>query len=161
MCFGTSRCSHLCVCNIHLQLLLFTGSAQTFCLLLWSSVTFLHSKKKPPKLCKKQMLLFSKPTKARICSSFSFFFFFSGYSIHLLSLPLCLHPSSIYQLPFSVLLCPFSPCPLFSLHYSLSALRAGLQLFLPFKRSFSICSSLTFSFFSGVPYVNSQLRNVS
>lgn len=96
MCFGTSRCSHLCVCNIHLQLLLFTGSAQTFCLLLWSSVTFLHSKKKPPKLCKKQMLLFSKPTKARICSSFSFFFFF------LAILSICSHSLSVFTPPQSI-----------------------------------------------------------
>lgn len=84
------------MCNIHLQLLLFTGSAQTFCLLLWSSVTFLHSKKKPPKLCKKQMLLFSKPTKARICSSFSFFFFF------LAILSICSHSLSVFTPPQSI-----------------------------------------------------------
>lgn len=160
MCFGTSRCSHLCVCNIHLQLLLFTGSAQTFCLLLWSSVTFLHSKKQHQNFAKSKYYCSPNPLKLGFALHF-LFFFFSGYSIHLLSLPLCLHPSSIYQLPFSVLLCPFSPCPLFSLHYSLSALRAGLQLFLPFKRSFPFALPRLSPFFSGVPYVNSQLRNVS
>lgn len=146
MCFGTSRCSHLCVCNIHLQLLLFTGSAQTFCLLLWSSVTFLHSKKKPPKLCKKQMLLFSKPTKARICSSFSFFFFFW------LFYPFALTPS--LSSPLLNLSAPLLSSPLPFL--TLSSIFPALQSFCSsswapavssFQKVLSICSSPTFSFF--------------
>lgn len=123
MCFGTSRRSHLCACNIHLQLLLFTGSAQTFCLLLWSSVTFLHSKKKPPKLCKKQMLLFSKPTKAQICSSFSFslFFFFSFWLFY----PFALTPS--LSSPLLNLSAPLLSSPLPFL--TLSSIFPALQSF--------------------------------
>ena len=146
MCFGTSRCSHLCVCNIHLQLLLFTGSAQTFCLLLWSSVTFLHSKKQHQNFAKSKYYCSPNPLKLGFALHFLFFFFLAILSICSHSLSVFTPPQSISspsQFSFALShLVLYFPCTTVFLLFEL-----GSSCFFLSKRSFSICSSLTFSFF--------------
>lgn len=146
MCFGTSRCSHLCVCNIHLQLLLFTGSAQTFCLLLWSSVTFLHSKKQHQNFAKSKCYCSPNPLKLGFALHFLFFFFFW------LFYPFALTPS--LSSPLLNLSAPLLSSPLPFL--TLSSIFPALQSFCSsswapavssFQKVLSICSSPTFSFF--------------
>lgn len=161
MCFGTSRCSHLCVCNIHLQLLLFTGSAQTFCLLLWSSVTFLHSKKQHQNFAKSKCYCSPNPLKLGFALHFLFSFFF------LAILSICSHSLSVFTPPQSISspsqfsfalshLVLYFPCTTVFLLFEL-----GSSCFFLSKGPFPFALPRLSPFFSGVPYVNSQLRNVS
>lgn len=108
----------VCVISIHnsfTSLVVPRHSAFSSCPLQYS-----YSQKKPQNFAKSECYHSPKLLNIGFALYFLFLFFLAILSI--CSCSLCLHPSSIYQLPFSIFLCPFSPCPLFPLHYCLPAL---------------------------------------
>lgn len=150
------------MCNIHLQLFHLTGSAQTFCFLLLSSAKFLQSKKKKTQNFAKSKC-YCSPKSLNIGFALYFLFFF------LAILSICSHSLSVFTPPQSISsplrfsfahshLVLYFPCTTVFLLFELGSSCSCLS-----KWSFSICSSLTFLFFFffGIPYVNSQLHNVS
>lgn len=124
---------------------------------LTSSLTLLQHAYIQKQLCRKQILCcFPKITNTR----FSLYFLVSGYSVHLLSLSLSLpSPKSarshfLFSITISHVILHFPCTTIFLL------LHAWLQLFLAFKKSPSVWSSLTFFILLLLP-VHAQVFNIS